>query len=731
MNKIFRIFTAAALFAGVSVACTDLSDFEDRIDSLEGRVTALETQIKGLNANIEALQQLVAGGTINSATNNNGVWTLVLTNGETLTLTQGSIGVGNAPVMSVDKDGYWMVDYGTGATYILIDGNKVKAIGTDGKTPVFGVDANGFWTVSYDDGQTYTQVKGADGNPVSALPQGEVQDPYFEDVKLVDGNLEVTLRGGEKVTVPVLTDFLCAIENEGLQLFAPGETKPFNVTLKGVKNTMLTAPAGWKATLSEAVEGKAVLTVTAPKGTKSTIADSGADVTILAFSEQNYAAISKIQVQLTDAPVVINPIANVTAGEATETSLTYNVATADATSWKYIHQKETEVAPDAAKIAAEGTEGTGTSVTIEGLESGTAYVLYVLPVNGSIQGPVASATNTTKKQLVASYYALYNEGETITIDGVAISKETHGEATLMEADGNITTNGVYFLKEGVTAAYTGTNGIKKFIVIGDKEGTRSTFKSPVDANMKLNGNGDGTGYVIFHNVAFDQTTTSTQYAITLNFNEAFPMIMFSDCEIRQNSAKPIFYLSNGSRSIADLRFVNCDCKVTAAQPFLSCGSSTAAYGTYTVKNCVFYGDGTKGFNLHGGNKVAFGNIVFTNNTFVNVLAANNVWFNCGTITKATVTGNLLYMAADKLMENNQSILNSANALITGGTIENNIFYTGQEKSYMAIYGGKDKWFEGVKEITKLTSDPFVGGTFDLSTGKFVPGSEYASYGAQR
>ena len=731
MNKIIRIIAAAAFTLGMSAACTDLSDFEDRIDSLEGRVTALETQIKGLNANIEALQQLVAGGTINSATNNNGVWTLVLTNGETLTLTQGSIGVGNAPVMSVNKDGYWMVDYGTGATYILIDGNKVKAIGTDGKTPVFGVDANGFWTVSYDDGKTYTQVKGADGNPVSALPQGDAKDPYFEDVKLVDGNLVITLRSGEKITVPVLTDFLCAIENEGLQLFAPGEIKPFNVAVKGVKSTMITAPAGWVASLSEAVEGKAVLTVTAPKGTKSTVADSGADVTILAFSEQNYAAISKIQVQLTDAPVVFNPVANVTAGEATETALTYNVATSDATSWKYICQKEGDAAPDAAKIAAEGTEGTGTSVTIEGLESGTAYVLYVLPVNGSIQGPVASATNTTKKQLIASYYALYNAGQPITIDGVTISKETHGDATLLEADANITTNGVYFLKEGVTATYTGTGAIKKFIVIGDKEGTRSTFKSPVDAYMKLNGNGDGTGYVVFHNVVFDQTTTSTQYAITVNFNEAFPIIMFSDCEIRQNSAKPIFYISSATRSITDLRFVNCDCKVTAAQPFLSCGSSTAAYGTYTVKNCVFYGDGTKGFNLHGGNKVVFGNIVFTNNTFVNVLAGSNVWFNCGTITKATVTGNLLYMAADKLMENNQSILNSANALITGGTIENNIFYTGQEKSYMAIYGGKDKWFEGVKEITKLTSDPFTGGTFDLSAGKFVPGSEYASYGALR
>jgi hypothetical protein len=94
-----------------------------------------------------------------------------------------------------------------------------------------------------------------------------------------------------------------------------------------------------------------------------------------------------------------------------------------------------------------------------------------------------------------------------------------------------------------------------------------------------------------------------------------------------------------------------------------------------------------------------------------------------------VTGNLLYMAADKLMENNQSILNSANALITDGTIENNIFYTGQEKSYMAIYGGKDKWFEGVKEITKLESDPFTSGKFDIANGVFTPSAEYASYSA--
>ena len=731
MKTITRIIAAALLVSGISAACTDLDDLQQKVDSLESRVTALETLIPNINANVEALQVLVNGTTINSATQKDGVWTLVLSNGETITLTAGSLGVGNAPVMSVDKDGYWMVDYGNGAEYVLMNGEKVKAVGTDGITPKFGVDKDGYWTVSYDGGKTFTQVKGADGNPVSALPSGEVQDPYFADVKLENGVFTVTLRTGEVLTVPVVVDFLCAIESTGILTYNYGETKPYNVTMKGVASTMVTAPHGWKAALNENV-----LTVTAPAApTKATLADSGSDVCILAFSTSGYATIAKVQVRLSDSPVaVVNPIASVTAGEATETTLTYNVALVDATSYKYIHQKESETAPDAAKIAADGVESTETALTFSELESATAYVLYVLPINGEKQGAVASAKNTTLKQLIASYYALYNAGETITIDGRQISKELYGDATLMEADGNITTNGVYFLKEGVTATYTGTGAIKKFIIIGDKEGARSTFKAPVSQTgeskyMKLNGNGDGTGYVIFHNVIFDQSAESTQYAITVNFDESFPLIIFSSCQIKQNSAKPIFYISSAKRSITDLRFVDCDCNVTAAQPILSCGSSTATYGTYTVKNCVFYGDGTKGFNFHGGNKVTFNEIIFTNNTFVNIIAGNNTWFNCGTITKATATSNLIL--AKTALSANQSILNSANAVITGGTISQNICYTGQENTFMAIYGGKDKWFEGVEEITKLESDPFTGGTFDLANGRFTPAAAYATYGAKR
>lgn len=729
MKTITRFLASAVLFAGVFTACSDLSVLEKKVDSLESRVTALEKVIPTLNSNIEGLQALMSAGTINNAKEENGVWTITLSNGETISLTQGSVGIGNAPVMSVDKDGYWMVNYGEGEVHILNGEEKVMAVGTNGITPVFGVDAEGFWTISYDEGKTFQQVLGADSKPVNALPKGEAaQDPYFEEVKLVDGILTITLRGGETVTVPVIADFLCAIEAQGMQTFGQGETKPYNVTIKGAKTTMISAPAGWKAVLSEPVEDKATLTVTAPVLSKGILADSDADISILAFSAQGYAAIAKLQVEISGSAAPATPYANVTAGEATETTLTYNVATANTTSWKYIHVKADETAPDAAKIAAEGVAGTGTTVTVEGLESATAYMLYVLPLSGENQGEVVSCSNTTKKAPIASYYALYEAGQTITIAGKEFSKEKNGPATLMEANGEITTNGVYFLKEGVTASYTGTGAIKNLIVIGDKEGSRSTYVSGINAYMKLNGNGDGTGCVVYHNLIFDQSATSSQYACTVNFNESFPLMMFSDCEIKQNSAKPIFYVSAAARSFTELIFDGCEFNVISAQPIINVSSSTATYGTYKVNNCVFYGDGSKLFRFFGGDKATITNVEVTNNTFVNV--QTDVYFNCGTIANATINGNIFYMTA--AMSGNMNVVKSATGPLVGGSILDNICYTGQaDRSFMSVFGGKDNWFEGVKEITILKADPFTGGTFDLASGKFVPAAEYASYGATR
>lgn len=324
MKNIIRnisIFTSLLVLA----SCSDLNNIEDRLDSLENRIEVLENVLPRLNANIEALQALSNAGTINSVSEKDGVYTLKLSNGETITLTQGTVGVGNPPIMSIDKDGYWMVDYqdGKGAGYLLLNGEKVMAKGINGKTPKFGVDANGYWTVDYGSGAEI--VKGADGQSVSAIStEGQNNDAFFNSVSYTDGVFVLELKNGETIQLPVLNDFLCEIENSDTeQVFSDGETKEFSVTMKGVVSSSLTLPEGWSGKLEENK-----LTITAPSffntgtestsvtsftpiitnATKAVLADSKADVCILAISKHGYATIAKLKVRYDNSSSPNTPI---------------------------------------------------------------------------------------------------------------------------------------------------------------------------------------------------------------------------------------------------------------------------------------------------------------------------------------------------------------------------------------------------------------------------------------
>ncbi|MGM9791118.1 MAG: PL29 family lyase N-terminal domain-containing protein [Candidatus Cryptobacteroides sp.] len=411
LNKIVSLFSAAALLFSAA-GCADLTELENRLDNLESRVKAIETQLPALNANIEALAELAGGATINSVELKDGVYTITLTNGDVITLTQGSIGVANAPVMSVDKDGYWMVDYGSGATYVLKDGQKVKATGDNGVTPIIGVDAEGYWTVSYDGGATYERVKGADGQPVPAVPS-EGADEYFTDVKTdEDGNLVITMKNGESLVVPVLADFLFSIEADGLQVLQAGETRIFNVTSKGVASAAIVAtPSGVEATLAESS-----LTVRALASTKAT-ADSRTDVAVLALSKAGYAALAKLQVKVEGAVAPdTTPKVTLAAGEATTSSLTFSVALDNADSYKYILTDGE--APDAAKVIAEGTESSEATLTVTGLAPETEYTLYVVAIGekeNSALASIKSKTLTPAPAIEAGVKSVATFSATITV----------------------------------------------------------------------------------------------------------------------------------------------------------------------------------------------------------------------------------------------------------------------------------------------------------------------------
>ena len=172
-----RIFSTI-LFAAALAACADIDGLRSDVDDLKSRVTALEKQVDIFNGNIETLQLLASSSTINTVTETADGYELLMSNGRTVTLKNGADGEGVTPILSIDAEGYWAVDYRDGAGFrpILRDGEKVKAVGLDGVTPVYGVDAEGYWTI--DCGGGPVNVLDTRNNKVKATAESSVGNPF-------------------------------------------------------------------------------------------------------------------------------------------------------------------------------------------------------------------------------------------------------------------------------------------------------------------------------------------------------------------------------------------------------------------------------------------------------------------------------------------------------------------------------------------------------------------------
>lgn len=164
------LLTAFALF---TLAACNTDDLRDDVDNLKGRVESLEAQINLLNDNMTAIKRLLEGGqTITEITQTNGTYTLKLSGGETVTLTQGSAGEIKYPEISVNDEGQWVVN----GEVLTQNGVPVQAVGTpgnDGITPKFRLTDDGsYWQVSYDNGTSWQDVLDESGNKVSAVNNG-------------------------------------------------------------------------------------------------------------------------------------------------------------------------------------------------------------------------------------------------------------------------------------------------------------------------------------------------------------------------------------------------------------------------------------------------------------------------------------------------------------------------------------------------------------------------------
>lgn len=310
MKRIFYILIAA-LLALTACSTADTSDIETRLDNIEnglgsaeGRLDEIEKALLGINSDIAALQYLKSGVVINNVSGSDTEgWKITFADGKVVTVWPKDDSTA-IPLLSISEDGYWMVDMGdgNGPQYIHdAAGARVSATsaagepgapGKDGVTPVLGVDADGYWTVSYDNGQTFAFLLDADGQKIKA--QVSVGDTIFKSVNKEAGTVVFTLLDNTVYTVPVVPDFLCAFKDiEGEQEFTPGQTRTFELEMKGVADAIVVCPQGWSAVL----DGTS-LSVTSPSGTKADLSyRTNGFVSVLATCTTGFASIAKMAVK--------------------------------------------------------------------------------------------------------------------------------------------------------------------------------------------------------------------------------------------------------------------------------------------------------------------------------------------------------------------------------------------------------------------------------------------------
>ena len=186
-------------------------------------LSALQTIVTALQNNdyITSVDPLtengkVVGYTIKFAKSN----PIVIYNGK-----DGADGVdGNTPVIGVKKDTdgiyYWTLD----GEFIVVDGQKIKAQGTDGNNGADGSDGvtpkleiqEGYWWISYDNGTNWSQLgkaTGEDGKDADSIKiTQDENNVYFE---LADGTVITMPQNNDTTTQNIqfadpITKYLCS-----------------------------------------------------------------------------------------------------------------------------------------------------------------------------------------------------------------------------------------------------------------------------------------------------------------------------------------------------------------------------------------------------------------------------------------------------------------------------------------------------------------------------------------
>lgn len=253
MKKLFTFLMISLLVITTWSCSYDDDDLWNAVEGLGSRVEEMEMEkaMRTANSDIDALETLVDAlqnnVTITSVVSNENGYVITFSNDETATITNGQDGI-NAPAISVkqNEDGfyYWTLD----GEYLLVDGEKIKAQGTDGTngiSPKLRINSETkMWEMSTDGGQIWTSM--------DIVAEGKEGNSMFVsvDTDTKQGFAIFTLTAGGKIEIPMQGALSIAISSQ-IGIFTYDDTQTFTIESKGVEKLTYTKPDGWKVSVKD------------------------------------------------------------------------------------------------------------------------------------------------------------------------------------------------------------------------------------------------------------------------------------------------------------------------------------------------------------------------------------------------------------------------------------------------------------------------------------------------
>ena len=226
MKKLLSLLMCGLLLFGCgdkyddSALRNDLNDLENRVAKLEELCKQMNTNISSLQKIVEALQDNLSISKVEQISDG---YIIHFSDGSTATIKNGKNSE-DAPIIGVKKDTdgiyYWTLD----GEFIVVDGQKIKAQGTDGNNGTDGSDGvtpkleirEGYWWISYDNGTNWTQLgkaTGEDGKDADSIKiTQDENNVYFE---LADGTVITMPQNNDTTTQNIqfadpITKYLCS-----------------------------------------------------------------------------------------------------------------------------------------------------------------------------------------------------------------------------------------------------------------------------------------------------------------------------------------------------------------------------------------------------------------------------------------------------------------------------------------------------------------------------------------